>query len=164
MTEGDIRCIPNNEEKYISFSKNTKVSKISASGDEISVNHEILFLHSFKFMACALGTLVDNLGKSNCKNLWKFYEGDKFELLKRKGVYPYEYVDSLERLSDDKLPSKDEFYSRLNNTEISDEDYQHAQNVWKNFDMGTMREYHDLYLKSTFFFRQMFLRISEMYV
>ncbi len=47
-----------------------------------------------------------------------------------------------------KLPSKDEFYSGLNNTEISDEYYQHAHNVWEKFDMKTMREYHDLYLKS----------------
>ncbi len=99
-------------------------------------------------MACTLGTLVDNLDKDNCKNLWKFYEGDKFELLKRKGVYPYDYMDSLEKLDKEKLPSEDEFYSRLNNTEISDEDYQHAQNVWKKFDMKTMREYHNLYLKS----------------
>ena len=126
VTEGDIRCIPNNEEKYISFSKNIKVEKITKKGEEIIVDHEIRFLDSFKFMACALGTLVDNLDKDNCKNLRKFYNGEKFELLKRKGVYLYDYVDLLEKLSDNKLPLKEEFYSRLNNTKISDEDYQHA--------------------------------------
>ncbi len=99
-------------------------------------------------MACALGTLVDNLDKDNCKNLRKFYKGEKFELLKRKGVYPYDYMDSLEKLSDNQLPSKEGFYLRLNNTKISDEDYQHTQNVWEKFDMKSMREYHDLYLKS----------------
>ena len=114
VTEGDIHCIANNEEKYISFSNNITVKKITAKGEEISVNHEICFLDSFKFMACALGTFVDNLDKDNCKNLLKFYDEDKFELLKRKGVYPYNYVDSLGRLSDNKLPSKEEFYSRLN--------------------------------------------------
>ncbi len=83
MTEGDIRCIPNNEEKYIiSFSKNIKVEKITKKGEEILVDHEIRFLDSFKLMACALGTLVDNLDKSNCKNLRKFYKGEKFRLLK----------------------------------------------------------------------------------
>ena len=91
MSEGNIHCIPNNEEKYINFSKNIKVSKISVSGDKISVNHEIGFLDSFKFMACALETLVDNL--DNCEKLPKFHDEDKFELLKRKGVYPYDYVD-----------------------------------------------------------------------
>ena len=55
MTEGDIRCIPNNEEKYISFSKNIKVKKITEKGEEIIVDHGIHFLGSFKFMACALG-------------------------------------------------------------------------------------------------------------
>ena len=119
VTEGDIRCIPNNEEKYISFSKNIKVEKITKKGEEILVDHEIRLLDSFKFMACALGTLLDNLDKSiNCKNLRKFYKREKFGLLKRKGVYPYDYVDSLEKLSDKQLPSKEEFYSRLNNTEI----------------------------------------------
>ena len=148
MTEGDIRCIPNKEEKYISFSKNIKVEKITKKGEEILIDHEIRFLDSLKFMACALRTLVDNFDKDNCKNLRKFYNGEKFELLKRKGVYPYDCVDSLERLSDNKLPSKEEFYSPLNNTKISDEDYQHAKNVWGEFDMKSMREYHDLYLKS----------------
>ena len=82
------------------------------------------------------------------ENLRKFYAGEKLELLKTKGVYPYNYVDSLEKLSDKQLPLKEEFYSQLNNTKISEEDYQHAQNVWGKFDMKSMREYHDLYLKS----------------
>ena len=148
VTEGDVRCIRNNEEKYISFSKNITVEKITAEEEEISVDHEIHFLDSFKFMACALGTLVDNLDKDKCKNLRKFYDEDKFGLLKRKGVYPYDFVDSLERLSDKKLPSKEEFCSTLNNTKISDEDYRHAQNVCNEFSMKNMSEYHDLYLKS----------------
>ncbi len=50
MTEGDIRCIPNNEEKYVSLSKNIKVEKITKKGEEILVDHEIRFLDSFKLM------------------------------------------------------------------------------------------------------------------
>ena len=116
ITEGDIHCIPNNKENYISFTKNITVERVTAKEEEISANQEIHFLDSFRFIACALGTLVDNLDKENCKNLQKFYKGEKFELLKRKGVYPYDYVDLLERLSDNKLPSKEEFYSRHTNT------------------------------------------------
>ena len=56
MTEGDIRCIPNNKEKYISFLKNITVEKITEKGEQISVSHEIHFLDCFKFMADALGT------------------------------------------------------------------------------------------------------------
>ena len=66
----------------------------------------------------------------------------------RKGVYPYDYVDNLDRLSETQLPPKEAFYSRLNKSHISDEDYSHAQKVWKDFSCKTMRDYHDLYLKS----------------
>ena len=125
VTEEDIRCIPNNKEKYISFSKYIKVRRVNKRGKQILDDHEIRFLDSFKFMACALGMLVNNLDKRNCKNLRKFYKGEKFELLKRKGVYPYDYMNSQEKLSDKQLPSKGKFYSRLNNTEISNKDYQH---------------------------------------
>ena len=70
------------------------------------------------------------------------------ELLKRKGVYPYDYVDRLDRLSETQLPPKEAFYSRLSGDNISDEDYEHAQNVWEAFDCKTIKDYHDLYLKS----------------
>ncbi|XP_072039716.1 uncharacterized protein [Amphiura filiformis] len=66
----------------------------------------------------------------------------------RKGVYPYDHVNSLEKLQETSLPPKDAFYSKLNEEHISDEDYEHAQKVWDTFGMKTMREYHDLYLKS----------------
>ena len=65
----------------------------------------------------------------------------------RKGVYPYDYMDSFDKF-DEKLPAKEEFYSILNNEHISDEDYKHAKNVWNTFSLKNMGEYHDLYLKS----------------
>ena len=66
----------------------------------------------------------------------------------RKGVYPYDYVTSIEKLKETKLPPKEAFYSKLLNEEIADEDYQHAHNVWNTFNCGTIQDYHDLYLKS----------------
>ena len=63
----------------------------------------------------------------------------------RKGVYPYEYMDSLERLKETQLPPREAFYSRLNDEGISDEDYAHARKVWKTFEMKTLQDYHDLY-------------------
>ena len=44
-------------------------------------------------------------------------------LLARKGVYPYDYVTSIDKLKETKLPPKEAFYSKLLNEEISDEDY-----------------------------------------
>ena len=66
----------------------------------------------------------------------------------RKGVYPYDYMYCFEKLNDTKLPAKKEFYSKLYNEDISDKDYKHAKKVWKEFDMKTMGDYHDLYLET----------------
>ena len=68
--------------------------------------------------------------------------------MKQKAVYPYDYTDSFGTSGDQQLPPKDEFDSILTDEGISDAQYQHAQNVWNTFDMRTMGEYHDLYLKS----------------
>ena len=92
--------------------------------------------------------LVTNLPKESFKNLTSYYKGEQLKLLLRKGVFPYEWFDKFEKLSATQLPPKDEFYSKLNDEEIKEGDYQHAQNVWKTFKMKTMREYHNLYLKT----------------
>ena len=96
-------------------------------------------------MAASLDNLVNNLPKDDFNNLKRHYKGDKLSLLVRKGVYPYEYMDSLETLKETKLPLKEAFYSRLNDEDISDEDYEHAIKVWKTFGMKTLQDYHDLY-------------------
>ena len=105
------------------------------------------FIDSFKFMATSLEKLVNNLPEDDFINLSLYYSGDKFDLLARKGVYPYEYMDSLEKLEETKLPPKEAFYSRLNDGGISDEDYAHAQKVWKVFKMKYFKDYHELYNK-----------------
>ena len=106
FSEGNIDCIPNNEEKYISFSKKIKVATYSkmaldADGDTFYEQkpkyHTIRFVDSFKFMATSLEKSVNNLPKDDCINLGSYYSGDKFNLLARKGVYPYEYTDWLEK-------------------------------------------------------------------
>ena len=71
-----------------------------------------------------------------------------FRLLVRKGVYPYEYMDSWEKMDEQQLPPKEAFFSKLTDSGISDEDYEHAQKVWRTFDIHTMRDYHNLYMKS----------------
>ena len=98
-------------------------------------------------MATSLDKLVNNLPEDDFINLVLYYSGDKFNLLARKGVYPYEYMDSLEKLKETKLPPKEAFYSRLNDGGISDEDYAHAQKVWRMFKMEYFKDYHELYNK-----------------
>ena len=79
----------------------------------------------------------------------KFCNGDlnKFVLLLRKGVYPYEYMDSWERFDETSLPDEEAFYSELNLEDITDKDYDHALNVWDVFEIGNLGEYHNLYVQ-----------------
>ena len=147
-TEGNIKCIPNNEEKYISFSKDIVVGEYkNKKGEKVEVKHEIRFLDSFKFMASSLESLVGNLGLEKLIQTKKEF-GEKAELLSRKGIYPYDYMNGIKKFSEEKLPQKEEFFSKLNDCGISDEDFDHAQRIWKEFGMKNLGEYHDLYLKS----------------
>ena len=83
-------------------------------------------------------------------SIYQFCNGDlnKFVLLLRKGVYPYEYMDSWEKFDENTLPPKKYFYSNLNLEDISDEDYAHAQKVWDVFKIKSLGEYHDSYVKT----------------
>ncbi|XP_031558177.1 uncharacterized protein LOC116294670 [Actinia tenebrosa] len=121
-TDGsDVKCIPNNKERYMSVT----VGKLK-------------FLDSQQFMADSLANLV--------KYNTNFPISSKYGA-ERKGVYPYEYMDSWERFQES-LPSKDCFYSTLNESGIKDEEYQHALDVWQKHDCQTMGDYHDIYLRS----------------
>ncbi|KAJ8882814.1 hypothetical protein PR048_014628 [Dryococelus australis] len=66
----------------------------------------------------------------------------------RKGVYPYDYMDSAEKLSETSLPSKDAFYNKLNKCDITDQDYEFPRKVWEKFNMKYLREYTELYKKN----------------
>ena len=69
-------------------------------------------------------------------------------LLLRKGVYPYEYMDSWEKFNETSIPPKEAFYSELNLEDTTDEDYAHVQKVWDVFEIKNRGEYHDLYVQS----------------
>lgn len=148
-TKGKIDCIPVNEEKYISFTKSISVDEYKDKKVvKKTETREIRYIDSFKFMASKLSDLVENLPKESFENITTCYTDEQLQLLLRKGVFPYDWFDKFERLGATALPPKDTFYSRLNNEDISEEDYLHAQKVWSAFQMCTMREYHDLYLQS----------------
>ena len=101
------------------------------------------------------------------KNTYSFCNNDlnKFVLLLRKGVYPYEYMDSWERFNETSLPSKEYFYSNLNMEDIDDIDYRHDNNVFKRFKLENLEQYHDLYVQSgTLLLANMFENFRDMCV
>ena len=92
--------------------------------------------------------VVSNLPHEAFQFTKQEFKKEQFKLMKQKGVYPYDFMDSFDRFIETKLPEQQDFYSILNNEHITDEQYKHAQNVWDTFNPKTMGEYHDLYLKS----------------
>ena len=72
----------------------------------------------------------------------------KRTLLMRKGVYPYEFMNSSGRFEETKLPPKEAFYSKLSDEDISDDDYENAKRVWKTFGCQTLGNYADLYCRT----------------
>ena len=83
-------------------------------------------------------------------NIYEFCNRDlnKFILLLRKGVYPYEYMDSWKRFDETSLSDKEAFYSNLNMEDITDVDYRHGKKVFKEFKLKHLGDYHDLYVQS----------------
>ena len=100
-------------------------------------------------MASRLDLLTSNLVRGGIK-LFGFndYNESQYNLLTRKGVYPYEYMSSWDRFEESQLPPIEAFYSNLNITNVSEDDYQHVQRVWKEFRIRNLGDYHDLYLRT----------------
>ena len=76
------------------------------------------------------------------------FSGEFLELVKQKGVYPYEYIESFKKCFENKLPDRCEIFSSLKDKYISEKDYLKADNIWNVYKMNTMGDYHDLYLKT----------------
>lgn len=145
---GEITIVPHNSENYISIIKTVHIC-----GKKYSKQIRFMFVDSLRFLPHSLDYLASIL-PSEKKHILKseyvksgHHSDELFSLLTRKGVFPYEYVDSFEKLKETALPSKECFYSSLTDSNVSEEDYNHAQKVWTDFKVRTMGEYSDLYLK-----------------
>ena len=148
--KGDIGVIAKTMENYISFTADVKVDIYQNRWGEIKDRTiQLRFIDSVKFMASSLDSLTNNLvRRGQHLSGFELYNKEQYELLIRKGVYPYEYMDSWERFKETHLPPKEAFYSKLSMRGISNEDYKHAKRVWKAFGINDLGEYHDLYLKT----------------
>ena len=128
-----IKVIAQNAEKYMAF----------------YIGNHLSFIDSFAFMSSSLEKLASNLVNENFIYTKKYFTDPvQFGLVKRKGVYPNDYMDSFSKFNDTELPQREDFYSLLTDNNISEDDYSHAKNVWNTFNLQNMGEYHDLYLKT----------------
>jgi len=132
--DGEIDVLATTMEKFISFSK--KIGKI-----------KLRFVDSFRFMPSSLMKLTENLRIGDLIETKKIVPSSKMELVLRKGVFPYDYIDGLHRFDEKSLPTPDKFKSKFNDSEISMEDYQHALRVWNEMEMKTLGDYSDFYVK-----------------
>ena len=123
----NISVIPSNTEKFLAF----QIGKLR-------------FLDSFQFLAASLEKLVKSLPTNAFKFISKFSPAP--HLVKQKGVYPYEYMTDLSKFDEPRLPPKDKFYSALGETDITDEDYNRARDIWNVYECKTMKDFHDAYL------------------
>ena len=150
---------------------NNKCVDCNSCLDYIKIKNEKLLLKRFNCNNYYKMKFNKDLIKK-FKNTYSFCDNDlnKFVLLLRKGIYPYEYMDSWENINETSLPSKKDFYSNLNMENIDDIDYRHGNNVFKRFKLKNLGEYHDLYVQSDTLlladvfenFRNMCLKVYEL--
>ena len=103
-----------------------------------TINNNSVFIDCMQFVNSSLDALVKNLSDNDFKFLSQEFISEQLKLVKQKGVYLLDYMDSFEMFSEDKLADRCEFFSFLKDECISEKYYLHAINVWNVFKMNTM--------------------------
>ena len=140
-------------EKFVMFN-------IKFEGSQWSLD----FKDSLNFLSAGLDKLVKNLKsaadkhqdidgyfkntREYFKNNWKHVPDKAFKLLLQKGIFPYRWFDSLEKLDERKLPDRVHWKNDLTGEEMSDKDWEFVNKVWRTFKLKTFRQFHDLYMES----------------
>ncbi len=148
-----ISVIPLNMEKYVSFSIGTERNEWDKKVKKTvtKTRNNLTFIDSFQFMSSSLSQLVDDLKKSGVDN-FKYTKqefNDMIDVITRKGVYPYSYISSFSKFDKRITNLKPKhFKNDLTGEEISESDYKFFLDVCDQFNITTIGEYHDLYLKT----------------
>ena len=114
----------------------------------IYLEKHLAFIDSFQFMSSSLANLAKNLPDEKYIYTSEAFQGEGLALMKERGVYPYDYMDAVQKFAEKRLPERRDFYRLLADEDISEKEYEHAQKVWDTFRIENMGQYHDLYLKS----------------
>ena len=146
---------PRNKGNFRNFSKQILVDKVSYTDKKTghSKTGEIYwaakYIDSMNFERRSLDNLFSNLTGDQMKITKKYFpDEEKFRLMRKKGVYPYDYVNSPERMKETQLPPIDKFYSNLKEYDITQFRFDHAQKVWTTFECRTLKHYAELCCKS----------------
>ena len=137
-----INVMPYGLEKYMTF----------------FLGRNLVFIDSMQFMNSSLDKLVKNLSDEDFKYLVKEFGSENLKILKQKGAYPYEYMNSFKRFNEEKLPARKYFFSstkkgkigddgKISDGHISVKDYLTCEKIWDKFEMKNMGDYHNHYLK-----------------
>ena len=124
-------CLPRNSNKFISLQIGS-----------------FIFKDSYLFLNKSLDYLTKTIDDNDRISLKQEFGEENYQLLTRKGVYPYDYFDNTKKYNEQKLPNKEEFFNKINNKNISDEDYNHAKSVFEKFECKNLLDYSILYLKT----------------
>eukprot|EP00794_Sanderia_malayensis_P017150 gene17150-biopygen14757 len=159
LNRRNVHVIANSSEKIVTASIESVNNSNGHDDDDDGGNGDwvpggIRYVDSFAFLSRGLAELANNVPDNEStlvneypRRTWNNVDFDEgFRLLRRKGVYPYDWVDSVEKMDVTSLPSQEEFYNELNDCGINDDDYEHAQKVWQFFRCNTFKDYHELYL------------------
>jgi hypothetical protein len=138
----EINAILFTDEKFLTFSIKIPDNKI-----------KFTFIDSYRFLGASLDNLANNFNIESFKhtinhlnNKYSHLNINDLNLIFRKGVFPYEYLDSFDKLNDTKLPNKRSFYSSIKGKHISQKNYNRAEKVFKLLGCNNLKDYLEVYL------------------
>ena len=138
------------------------IAKSLESFIQMSIGKHLVLKDSYRFLSYSLEKLVEDRKDVPNTSLAKLFPAtydffkqnyphlpeDEFELLTRKGIYPYSYMDSHAKFDEDKLPPIEAYRNDLTGEELSEEDYEFAKDIWSTFQLQNLGQLHDLYLST----------------
>jgi len=141
-------------EKFDKLTKLNDIMVLPKSGESFNAitlfNRNLQIRDSYNHLGNSLAELV-RINKESGRTFFhseKTFGGKNIDLLLRKGVFPYAYITSEEKLKETSLPEAREFFDPLSEKSITEENYQHARKVWNSFSCKTIEDYLKIYLTS----------------